>query len=68
MFFIAGITGQIGGAAATALLAEGKQVRALVRDRNKASEWADRGVELRVGDLTDADALAAALTASRARS
>ncbi len=60
MFFIAGITGQIGGAAATALLAQGKQVRAIVRDRNKASEWADC-VDLRVGDLTDADALATAL-------
>ena len=61
MFFIAGITGRIGGAAARALLARGKQVRALVRDRKKASGWADRGVELRVGDLTDAGALAAAL-------
>lgn len=61
MFFIAGITGQIGGAAAAALLARGKQVRALVRDRNRASDWANRGVDLRVGDLTDADALAPAL-------
>jgi nucleoside-diphosphate-sugar epimerase len=31
MFFIAGITGNIGGAAAKMLLAEGKQVRAIVR-------------------------------------
>jgi uncharacterized protein YbjT (DUF2867 family) len=30
MFFIAGITGNIGGAAAEMLLAEGKQVRALL--------------------------------------
>jgi len=37
MFFIAGITGNIGGAAAKMLLAEGKQVRALVRDLGKAN-------------------------------
>ena len=61
MFFIAGITGHIGGAAARALLAEGEQVRALVRDRARASHWSDQGVELRTGDLTDAAALSAAL-------
>ena len=61
MFFIAGITGHIGGAAARALLAQGKQVRSLVRDPAKARGWAEQGVDLRAGDLTDADALAAAL-------
>ena len=61
MFFVSGITGNIGGATARALLAEGKQVRALVRDPHKATAWAEQGVELRAGDLTDADALAAAL-------
>jgi uncharacterized protein YbjT (DUF2867 family) len=61
MFFIAGITGNIGGAAAEMLLAEGKQVRALVRDLGKANAWVEKGVEVRVGDLTDPDVLAAAL-------
>lgn len=61
MFFVAGITGQIGGATARALLAEGQQVRALVRDRGEAGEWAERGVDLQDGDLTDVDALASAL-------
>ena len=61
MFFIAGITGNIGGAAAKMLLAEGKQVRALVRDLGKANAWVEKGVELRVGNLTDPDVLAAAL-------
>lgn len=61
MFFISGITGQIGGATATALLARGKQVRALVRDVSKAQSWADQGVDLRTGDLTNSLALAAAL-------
>ena len=61
MFFIPGITGQIGGATAKAVLARGKQVRALVRDPSRAQSWADQGVELRTGDLTDPVALAAAL-------
>lgn len=61
MFFVAGISGQIGGAAARALLAAGKQVRSLVRDPGKNDAWANQGVELRLGDLTDADALAYAL-------
>ena len=61
MFFIAGITGHIGGAAGRKLLAEGRRVRALVRDPDTATAWADRGVELRAGDLTDPDTLAAAL-------
>ncbi|WP_428393499.1 NmrA family NAD(P)-binding protein [Lichenicoccus sp.] len=61
MFFIAGITGHIGGATAKVLLAEGRPVRALVRNLSKAIEWADRGVELQAGDLTDSHALAEAL-------
>ena len=61
MFFVSGISGNIGGATARALLTRGERVRALVRDPGKASEWSNRGVELRAGDLTDADALADAL-------
>ena len=61
MFFVAGIGGQIGGAAARALLAQGKQVRSVVRDPSKSAAWADQGVDLRGGDLTDPDALASAL-------
>ena len=61
MFLVAGINGHIGGAAARSLLARGKQVRSLVRDLGKASTWAEQGVDLHAGDLTDADALATAL-------
>jgi uncharacterized protein YbjT (DUF2867 family) len=56
-----GITGKVGGATARHLLKQGKQVRALVRDREKAAEWADQGVELVDGDWNDAAAIAAAL-------
>jgi uncharacterized protein YbjT (DUF2867 family) len=61
MFLIAGITGKVGGAAARRLLDEGHAVRALVRDPRKAAAWAERGVDVREGNLNDADAVAAAL-------
>ena len=61
MFFVAGITGQVGGAAARRLLDQGRQVRALARDPDKAAAWADSGVELRRGDLNDPTAVADAL-------
>jgi uncharacterized protein YbjT (DUF2867 family) len=61
MFFIAGITGHVGGAAARHLLARGKQVRTLLRTPQKAKAFADQGVEILQGDLNDAEALARAL-------
>ncbi|MGH9523970.1 MAG: NAD(P)H-binding protein, partial [Terriglobales bacterium] len=50
MFLVMGITGKVGGATATHLLAQGKKVRGLVRDRAKAASWTDQGVELVDGD------------------
>ncbi len=61
MFLVIGITGNVGGATAEHLLARGKKVRALVRNRDKASSWADRGVELVDGDWNDSAAVARAL-------
>jgi len=61
MFLVMGITGKVGGATADHLLAQGKQVRALVRNREKASNWANRGVELVDGDWNDAAAIERAL-------
>jgi uncharacterized protein YbjT (DUF2867 family) len=57
MYTIIGITGQVGGAAARALLKDGKKVRAIVRDKAKASSWEAAGVELAVATLDDAPAL-----------
>ena len=57
MFLVVGITGKAGGATATHLLAQGKKVRALVRDRAKAASWADQGVELVDGDWNNAAAI-----------
>ena len=61
MFLVMGITGKVGGATADHLLAQGKQVRALVRNREKANNWANRGVELVDGDWNDAAAIERAL-------
>jgi uncharacterized protein YbjT (DUF2867 family) len=61
MFLVMGITGQVGGATARHLLAQGKEVRALVRDREKAAIWAGQGVELVDGDWNDAAAIQRAL-------
>ncbi len=61
MFFVAGITGHVGGAAARYLLAQGKQVRSLLRTPEKAGLFANQGVEVHQGDLNDSGALARAL-------
>ncbi|HTW70770.1 MAG TPA: NAD-dependent epimerase/dehydratase family protein [Acetobacteraceae bacterium] len=46
MHAITGITGQVGGAVAHTLLAEGANVRAVARDAGKAAPWQERGCEL----------------------
>jgi uncharacterized protein YbjT (DUF2867 family) len=53
MFVIAGATGHVGSVVASRLLAAGKRVTVLVRDREKGSQWLARGAELAVGDLND---------------
>ncbi|CAE6701578.1 NmrA family NAD(P)-binding protein [Paraburkholderia nemoris] len=61
MFLVMGITGKVGGATAEHLLAHGKKVRALVRNREKAAHWATQGVELVDGDWNDSVAIERAL-------
>lgn len=61
MFLVMGITGKVGGATAAHLLAQGKKVRALVRDRSKAARWADQGVELVDGDWNNSASIERAL-------
>jgi uncharacterized protein YbjT (DUF2867 family) len=57
MFAITGITGQVGGAVARALIGSGQPVRAVVRDAEKGAVWARQGCEVAVADLDDAAAL-----------
>lgn len=61
MFLVMGITGKVGGATAQHLLAQGKKVRALVRNRAKAASWANQGVDLVDGDWNDSAAIEQAL-------
>jgi uncharacterized protein YbjT (DUF2867 family) len=61
MILLTGITGNIGGATARALLDKGVKFRALVRDPGKAAAWAEKGVELVQGDIEDAAAVKRAL-------
>ncbi len=57
MFAITGISGQVGGAVARALIADGKRVRAVVRNADKGPAWACQRCEVAVADLDDAAAL-----------
>ena len=61
MILLTGITGNIGGATARALLAKGVRFRAMVRDLAKASAWADQGVELVQGDFENPESIHRAL-------
>lgn len=65
MYAITGSTGHVGGATARTLLADGEQVRAVVRDQAKGQEWVRRGADAAVADFADPAALAAALTGAR---
>lgn len=60
MFAVTGITGNVGGEVARALLAARRPIRAVVRDAGRAAAWADRGCELVLADMSDGAALAAA--------
>jgi uncharacterized protein YbjT (DUF2867 family) len=60
MFAVTGITGNVGGEVARALLADEQPVRAVVRDVRKGAPWAELGCDLAPADIHDAAALAAA--------
>ncbi|NUS45513.1 MAG: NmrA family NAD(P)-binding protein, partial [Mycobacteriaceae bacterium] len=63
LILVTGATGKQGGATARALLADGRRVRALVRDpaAPAAEALAAAGAELAVGDFDAPDTLAPAL-------
>ena len=60
MFVVTGITGQVGGSMARALLAANQPVRAVMRNPNKANAWAKLGCEIAIADIGDTAALTAA--------
>jgi uncharacterized protein YbjT (DUF2867 family) len=60
MFAITGITGQVGGVVGRTLLADGKRIRAVLRDVSKGATWAAEGAEVALAMMDDAPALARA--------
>jgi len=64
MFSIIGVSGRVGGGAASRLLEMGKQVRAVVRDEAKGHVWASKGASVAVADMTDGDGLGRAIAGS----
>lgn len=66
MYAIMGATGQVGRAAAAALLRRRQRVRAVVRDRAKGRHLAAQGAELAVAATNDVDALAASFAGAQA--
>jgi dihydroflavonol-4-reductase len=59
--FLTGGSGLLGGALLSALIERGDEVVALARSSASASKLADRGVEVRRGEIDDERALAAAM-------
>ena len=62
MVSVMGVTGQVGGAVATRLLTQGAKVRAIARDPGKGAKWAERGCEVAIADVNDANSLRQAFT------
>jgi NAD(P)H dehydrogenase (quinone) len=62
MFAVTGITGKVGGETARRLLEAKLSVRAVMRDDRKRADWAARGCEVAIADMSDAKALAAAFS------
>lgn len=61
MILVCGATGELGGRVVRRLVADGQEVRALVRPTSDASGLEGLGVEVVRGDLRDAGSLAAAM-------
>lgn len=61
MQVVFGAGGRAGGETAQALLAMGEQVRVVLRRADQAEVWSARGADVALADMTDSDAVAAAL-------
>lgn len=66
MYAVMGITGQVGGAVARALLKAGQNVRAVVRDEAKGAVWRAQGCEVAVAEIGNPYALRDALSGAQA--
>ncbi|TXK34497.1 SDR family oxidoreductase [Nonomuraea sp. C10] len=62
-FVVTGASGHLGGLVVDGLLKAGEPVAAVVRDKDKAARLAERGVEVRVADYDEPEALREAFRA-----
>lgn len=65
MYAVTGVSGQTGAVVARALLAQSLPVRVIVRDGQKSAPWAALGADVAVADISDVNALKAALDGIR---
>jgi NAD(P)H dehydrogenase (quinone) len=66
VYAITGITGKVGGIVARTLLAAGLPVRAVVRDADKGRPWVEKGCEVAIASIADADGLTKAFSGADA--
>ena len=66
MYAITGVTGNVGGATARALLAAGQSVRAVVRNVEKGQVWRNMGCEVALATIEDEAALSVAFERAEA--
>jgi uncharacterized protein YbjT (DUF2867 family) len=66
MFAITGITGQVGGSLGKALLAQGHEIRAVVRTEAKGQPWAQQGADIALAEMHEGEALAKAFSGAEA--
>lgn len=57
MYIVTGATGQTGSIVANTLLNKGLPVRVVVRSEEKGKVWNEKGAEVAIAELNDADAL-----------
>lgn len=65
MYIITGATGQTGSAVANTLLKQGLPVRVIVRSEEKGKPWKQKGAEIAVAELNDAEALSKAFAGGK---
>jgi len=57
MYAITGISGHVGSVTANTLLNDHQQIRAVLRNQNKAQQWVIKGAEIAIAQLNDQQAL-----------
>jgi uncharacterized protein YbjT (DUF2867 family) len=60
MYAVIGASGKVGGAVTDTLLANGRNVRVVVRNAQNGKAWAERGCEIALAEIGDVAAMAAA--------